>query len=216
LLRELNRWQPLDHRHILPLYAVCRMRGRLTLVMPFMENGDACHFLQLNPHWDIKKILVETAQAVDYIHNTAGVVHGDIKGANILISATGTALLSDFGLGTTIAAAKDITEPSIRYARTAQFSAPELFADTAANPDEPFRIRSKTTMSDVFAFGALIYELYTGAPPWAGMSDHVIALNLCRGSMPDRRGYTRTGQEITDSLWDLCERCWRSAPMERP
>lgn len=101
----------------------------------------------------------QVASGLCYLHDEARIVHGDIKAENVLITDEGHALLADFGLSTTVTAGPSNTTENVRQRYTLAYCAPEIVDDTAEDPIAPGVKRSKTKMSDVYAYGVLLYQV---------------------------------------------------------
>ncbi|EJD47446.1 kinase-like protein, partial [Auricularia subglabra TFB-10046 SS5] len=129
------------------------------IISPFMRNGNLLQYIRTNPLADRHSLVLQVADAVCYLHTSLRIVHGDLKGENILISDNGHALLTDFGLSTSID--KPDTEATTRTGtrewNTLRFAAPELLLDNARSASN--RVRSKTPESDVYAFGMLLLQV---------------------------------------------------------
>lgn len=141
------------------------------MVSPFIDHGTLSEYLQDHPTIDRRRLvstvthlavrkgrlrftihqLYETSQAVAYLHKS-GVIHGDIKATNILVSNELKALLCDFGL-TKLATSR--TSTALRSAGSLRWQAPELW--DANTP--------KTYSSDVYAFGMTIAEVWACHEP---------------------------------------------------
>ncbi|EJD45497.1 kinase-like protein, partial [Auricularia subglabra TFB-10046 SS5] len=136
---------------------------------------------------------------------------------NILVSDSGDALLADFGLSTAVEKAdcEATTATDIRQRNSLRFSAPELLLDlpsqSAHNISTP-RPRSKTPASDVYAFGMLILQAFSGAVPWHGCDNVAVIYRIVHGLVPPRP----RDAALTDALWDLCLECWSFDPAKRP
>ncbi|EJD40040.1 kinase-like protein, partial [Auricularia subglabra TFB-10046 SS5] len=230
LAREAARWAALEHPRILPLYGMCEFGvQQVGLVSPLISNGNMKNFILKNPEKDRLRLLGQVAEGLKYLHLTAGVVHGDLKCTNILISAAECALLADFGLSTLIERAETPTATNIRIRNTAPFAAPELFSDQAFNEVASDSLvvgtsvarkpRSKTTYSDAFAFGSLIYEAYACEEPWHGDAAFTVIYKVVhKGETPPRvvSSPNPAALPLDDDLWDLCLKCWEKDPSKRP
>ncbi|EEB93189.1 hypothetical protein MPER_08195 [Moniliophthora perniciosa FA553] len=125
------------------------------MVSPWMFNGTITEFIRKRPETNVEKLLLEVSEGIEYLHSQ-NVVHGDIKGANILIDEEYHPRLADFGL-TTFADTNG--QNTTDHGGTLRWMAPELFSFTGEPP-------RRTFASDIYAFGCLIIELFTGKPPF--------------------------------------------------
>ncbi|KAF8155115.1 kinase-like domain-containing protein [Mycena galopus ATCC 62051] len=155
ICREALVWRDLKHLHILTFIGIDRETfPSLALVSPWMEHGTVLHYLDRHGRANVDKLLFQIAQGIEYLHSR-NIVHGDLKGANILINDDWTACLADFGLS----AFTDVTSmrSSTQRAGSAYWMAPELI--------DPDRFNCKfvrTPATDVYAFACVCVELYTG------------------------------------------------------
>lgn len=216
LKRELRTWRALSHINVLPFYGTCRLGfNQLGLVAPRMKCN-LMHYLERHPRASRSNLLRQAARGLHYLHVKAGVVHGDIKGENVLVSRSGTAMLADFGLSTTITPGEYPTATEICNKMTLQFAAPELIDETLViSPETPLR-RSKTKYSDVYAFGVLIYQVYAGHTPWANMNTSQICVALAQGHMPGRFPACGEDEDTWLAIWEVCVSCLSHAPCARP
>ncbi|EJD36959.1 kinase-like protein, partial [Auricularia subglabra TFB-10046 SS5] len=131
--RELRAWRAVQHPYILPLLGFNDSNGNdpLLLITPWMTNGNLTEHLRRYPGADRPRLVHQIAEGLSYLHMVAKIVHGDLKGENILVSQTGDPLVADFGLSTLIEKTDEegTTESAIRQFSTFVFSAPELLAD---------------------------------------------------------------------------------------
>ncbi|KAJ7224780.1 kinase-like domain-containing protein [Mycena rebaudengoi] len=151
--REALIWQHLKHPYILPMLGIDResFPSSLCMVSLWMENGTVLKYLEEHGRQDVDKLLWEVAQGLEYLHSR-NIVHGDLRGANILITQDWSACLTDFGL-TTFTDTTAATTTSHR-AGTIRWMAPELI-----EPDRfglPFR---RTSETDVYAFACVCLEV---------------------------------------------------------
>jgi len=133
------------------------------------------------------------------------VVHGDLKGANILVNSSGWACLTDFGLSSI--ASFSFTESTGRGAF--RWTAPELFRITE-NKSE-----TATKKSDIYAFAMVTIEVFTGAVPFNSFRDSTVMVKIIRGERPTRpKDTTKLG--LTDDLWELIQSAWAQDAEHRP
>ncbi|KAJ7255747.1 kinase-like domain-containing protein, partial [Mycena rebaudengoi] len=152
--REAHIWQHLRHSYILPMIGIDRdsFSPSLCMVSSWMENGRVLRYLDDHRRANVDRLLSEIAQGLEYLHSR-NIVHGDLRGANILISGNRSACLADFGL-TSWSNATAATHSSNR-AGTVHWMAPELIA-----PDRFGHHKfSRTSASDIYAFGCVCLEV---------------------------------------------------------
>ncbi|KAG9044050.1 hypothetical protein FS837_008844 [Tulasnella sp. UAMH 9824] len=147
--------------------------------------------------------LHETADAICYLHRT-DVVHGDIKGSNILISDRCHILLCDFGL-TKVAPSQ--TSTSLKGAGTVRWQSPELWENA-----------SKSFTSDVYAFGMTIVEVLKGAVPFAHYTnDMAVMLAIIRNDERPSKDPISSPTGISyKRAWRVAAACWAKEPTARP
>ncbi|CAE6442600.1 unnamed protein product [Rhizoctonia solani] len=113
--RELDCWSSYQHQNILPVlgFAVCG--ADLAMVSPWMSNGCVTDYVTRYPSCNRLLLCVQLAQAIAYLHEN-NVVHGDIKGPNVLVSGTGTIQVTDFGAPEVLQGHTDSTTEADVYA----------------------------------------------------------------------------------------------------
>jgi len=144
-------------------------------------------------------------------------VHGDLKGANILISPFGRACLADFGL----ASIKDSqvlnmsSGSNSRAAGTLRWQAPELLdlASVHAESDG-----CNTLASDIYALACVYYEIFSGEVPFfETKNDAAVLLAVIKGQRPTRSPAEKCiDRGLSDEMWNLMENCWNENPIKRP
>ncbi len=165
-LTEIKTTANLQHPHILPLFDSGEANGFLFYVMPVVEGESLRDRLRRErqlPIADAIGITSEVAGALDYAHRH-GVIHRDIKPENILFHEN-SALLTDFGIARVISQAS-----GTRLTQTG-FS---LGTPHYMSPEQAMGEREITARSDVYALGAVMYEMLTGEPPFSGASAQAI------------------------------------------
>ena len=158
--REIQIVAQLSHPHILPLHDSGEIGGFLFYVMPFVEGESLRQKLtregRLSLH-EAVRILREVTDALAYAHGR-GIVHRDIKPDNVMLSGR-HALVTDFGVAKAVsaaAAADQLTTVGLALGTPAYMSPEQAMGET----DLDHR-------SDIYALGAMAYEMLTGAPPFS-------------------------------------------------
>ncbi|KAH9977155.1 kinase-like domain-containing protein [Lactifluus volemus] len=187
----------LHHRRLLGLFGHVTIRDSIYSVSPWMSNGNIREFIRINPNVDRLRHLSEVASAVEYLHENE-IIHGDICGKNVLINRDGQAFVCGFNLS-------GYLKPSFDIARARWFS-PERMTSTGLNPP--------TEKGDVWSFGSLGVEVFTGQDPYSSYQDYYVPILLNRGTPPADRGSTRV--DMSSNMWDLLESCWQADPTKRP
>ncbi|KAF7354931.1 Heat shock protein sti1 [Mycena sanguinolenta] len=202
--REATIWRQLSHPNLLPFFGLYMLDNRLSLISPWMENGDLKHFLSsASPDEDRVSLMADVAMGLEYLHSQ-NVVHGDLKTPNILVTPSGRACITDFGLSTIVDELTLKLTLSSRSCRegTVRFQAPELLKNESSNHYG----------SDVYAFGCVSYEILTGKVPFFELAnDAAIMFKVVyEGVRPSRLGM------ISMDLWLLLEDCWHQQADKRP
>ncbi|KAG6826217.1 hypothetical protein H0H92_000684 [Tricholoma furcatifolium] len=192
----LDRWKRVAaHKHIAPFYGLIpgpKGSGLPLLITPLYKANINDH-LRCNPEVNPLLLLVKVANAVEYLHSfNPPIVHGGIRGDNILINDCGEPVLTDLGLEPlpqlSGASALDEHFDSVRW------SAPELVSppdDVAEEYDH------STPETDVYSFGMTILEVLTKEKPWATKKRNVtIVIDLSEKRRPPRPRH----EAITDSM----------------
>jgi eukaryotic-like serine/threonine-protein kinase len=169
-LAEIKLTANLQHPHILPLFDSGEADSYLFYVMPFVQGEtlrDRLNREKQLPVADALRIAGEVASALDYAHRH-GVVHRDIKPENILIH-DGQALVADFGIA--LAASK---ASGSRMTETGM----SLGTPHYMSPEQAMGEREITARSDVYALGAVLYEMLTGEPPFTGTTAQAVVARV--------------------------------------
>jgi eukaryotic-like serine/threonine-protein kinase len=175
-LAEIRTTANLQHPHILPLFDSGEADGFLFYVMPFVEGESLRDRLTREkqlPVGDAVRIAGEVASALDYAHRH-GVIHRDIKPENILLH-DGQALVADFGIA--LAASK---AGSTRMTETGM----SLGTPHYMSPEQAMGEREIGPRSDVYALGAITYEMLAGDPPFLGSTAQAIVAKVITEKPP--------------------------------
>ncbi len=198
-LKEIELTASLQHPHILPLFDSGRAEGLLYYVMPFVDGETLRARLERErqlPVADAVRIASETADALQYAH-ARGVVHRDVKPENILLQ-NGHALVADFGIALAVeqAGGSRLTQTGLSLG-TPAYMAPEQ-ATGDANVDG---------RADIYALGAVTYEMLTGQTPYAGgPAQAVLARALTERPAPLHPQRNRVPEHVEDAVLTALER----------
>ena len=169
-LKEIKVTAHLQHPHILGLIDSGEADGLLYYVMPFVEGESLrdriTHEKQL-PVEDAVRITCEVASALAYAHRH-GVIHRDIKPENILLHE-GQTMVADFGIALAVSAGA-----GTRMTETGM----SLGTPHYMSPEQAMGERELTARSDVYALGAVLYELLVGEPPFTGPTAQAIVAKV--------------------------------------
>lgn len=204
--REIQLSASLQHPHIVPLLAAGGSADVLFYTMPFVE-GEALRTRLARegelPVRDAVRILKDVADALAYAH-ARGIVHRDIKPDNVLLSGN-HAVVADFGVAKAVSQAKTesgLTSVGVALG-TPAYMAPE---QAAGDPNIDHR-------ADIYAFGAMAYEMLAGRAPFAGLAPHqMLAAHVTEPVVPitDRRPV------LAPALAELVMSCLAKNPADRP
>ncbi|EUC60924.1 tyrosine kinase domain protein, partial [Rhizoctonia solani AG-3 Rhs1AP] len=147
--RELHTWSKCRHRNVLRLRGLANFRGRIGMVSPWMNKGPLPGYLKNypaaeNPQANRIDICRQICEGLSYLHNTE-IIHGDLKGANVLVSEDGTPVLADFGNSTLKDRGLKFTQATDSDKLTARWSAPKRVISKPSIPP--------TKALDVYSLG---------------------------------------------------------------
>jgi serine/threonine protein kinase len=170
----------------------------------YAEHGSLKHVLEQLQHTASVRFWNPTGKAIiicgivlgmRFVHSK-GYIHGDLKPANILIKAGGTALISDFG---TSRLESDVT--STQDCGTVRYAAPELCEEETV----------WTRKADLFSFGLILYEILTGSPVFPPSLHPLPVVKQLRANT-----FPRVPDSCGELMQNLIRRCWLKDPASRP
>jgi serine/threonine protein kinase/Flp pilus assembly protein TadD len=201
--REAEAAASLDHPCIVPIYEVGEREGSCYFSMKFVEGGQLDKVVRRKPI-PIRRaveLIAKVARTVHYAHEH-GILHRDIKPGNILLDKNGEPHLTDFGLARLLDTQSSVTR-TIDVLGTPSYMAPE---QALGNQTQ------LTAATDVYGLGAVLYQLLTGHPPFAGSTTYE-TIKLLLDSEP--RAPRALNLKIDRELSTICLKCLEKDPKRR-
>jgi serine/threonine protein kinase/signal transduction histidine kinase len=200
VLQEARVLAGLDHPNILPIHDVGEQEGQHYIAMKLVEGGSLRQHLprlRNEPH-EAVRLLRKVADAMHHAHQR-GVVHRDLKPSNILLDHRGEPHVTDFGM----AKVTGVQEASGTIIGTPLYMSPEQArGDTA----------STGPAADIYALGAILYELLTGRPPFQGNTRHDILSQVLEREPQRPRAIN---PDVPRDLEIICLQCLEKNPHHR-
>jgi len=203
-LRQISVWHSLNNKYTLPFLGTATDNGPFPyLASPWCSHGNARQFVrEQKSKATCVQVCLEVTYGLRYLHTRREpIVHGALKGSNILISDEGHALLADFGIA------------DFRGNRIIR----EDFIDEIARwtPPEHLCADKLTTEGDIWQWAMMSLELLSDKVPFFNAAWLVIVLHdLQRGARIDKDDYDSS--LLDDEIWSLLSTCWIREPKKRP
>ena len=192
----------LDHSGIVPVYEIGEHDGQAFFAMKYIQGGSLAQNVdrfRADPKAAVQ-MLASVARAVNHAHQR-GVLHRDLKPANILIDEAGQPLITDLGL------AKTTTNDSELTRTGAVLGTPSYMS-----PEQAQSTESVTTAADIYALGAIMYELLTGQPPHKGATAFETVMSVRNSTPLEPR---KLNPNVDSELELICLKCIERNPEDR-
>jgi serine/threonine protein kinase/tetratricopeptide (TPR) repeat protein len=201
--REAESAANLDHPCIVPIYDVGEREGSCYFSMKFVDGGGLDEVAKRKPMplRHAAELIAKLARAVHYAHEH-GILHRDIKPGNILVDAKGEPHLTDFGLARLLETKSTVTH-TMDVLGTPNYMAPEQALGNNA---------AVSCATDVYGLGAVLYQLLTGHPPFAGGTTYETVRLVLEQEPRQPRLWN---QKIDRELATICLKCLEKDPLRR-
>jgi serine/threonine protein kinase len=186
-LREAQAVSQLHHAHILPILSYhAEASGLSYMELPLMSGGTLAGKMAAGPLplEDVASYLRQIASALDYAHRQ-GVIHRDVKGANVLLDRDGTPLLADFGIARIFE--RGASQPLDTTSARALTRTGQVIGTPACMAPEQLTGGAITPQLDIYALGVLAWQMVTGALPFAASDPLQLALQHLNNPPPSAR-----------------------------
>ncbi|KAJ2872639.1 mitogen-activated protein kinase kinase kinase [Coemansia aciculifera] len=218
---EVELLRDLDHENVVQLLGFEVAGGIMSMFLEYVPGGTVQSLVQQHgplPESVVHSFLRQIVAGLGYLHGS-GILHRDIKGANILVDETGTCKISDFGVSrkvdcTSLAAAMSgstdsgviggsgMRKRSIKAAGkilgTVPFMAPEVA-----------RSSQYTAAADIWSLGCVVVQMWSGRGPWDELQEPQVFFKLGRGEAPP------IPDDLTEPGLEFCKNCFAADPLAR-
>ena len=199
--REAKILARLDHLHIVKVYDYGEHEGSPYLVMQYVPSGSLREQTGKPMPWQqAVRVLLPIARALAYAHQQ-GMIHRDVKPGNILITQSGEAMLSDFGIARILESggSETLTTSGVGVG-TPEYMAPEQW------------LNQTTEKTDIYALGVVLYELVTGRKPYTADTPAAVLLKQSNDHLPRPRQWVK---DLPDEVEKVIFKAMAKKPADR-
>ncbi|KAJ1304146.1 hypothetical protein OPQ81_008546 [Rhizoctonia solani] len=205
--RDIYRWSKCEHPNVVELIGLAVFHDCLAMISRWEENGNLLQYLSRHPSANRCELSTSICAGLAYLHDNY-IVHGHLKGANILIARDGRPMLMDFGNASLLDATLRFTQTNTEARFSIRWTAPEILRGTT----------NHTPAGDVYSLGMTILEAFTSEIPFADKAETSVLTHVLIGKkipMRPEKIIPKSGVH-GDRLWDILTKCWAYDPEQRP
>ncbi|KAL6844430.1 hypothetical protein ACP4OV_026103 [Aristida adscensionis] len=200
IMQEIDLLKNLNHKNIVKYLGSLKTKSHLHIILEYVENGSLANIIKPNKFGPFPESLVavyiaQVLEGLVYLHEQ-GVIHRDIKGANILTTKEGLVKLADFGVATKLTEA-DINTHSV--VGTPYWMAPEVI-----------EMSGVCAASDIWSVGCTVIELLTCAPPYYDLQPMPALFRIVQDVQPP------IPEGLSPEITDFLRQCFQKDSMQRP
>ncbi|KIK23697.1 hypothetical protein PISMIDRAFT_647625 [Pisolithus microcarpus 441] len=177
----------------------------ISLISEWADKGNAFDYVQ-DTRVDPRPLLVDIASGLRYLHSRA-IIHGDLRGHNVMISGDGRAMITDYGVSSLVDAEFD---------QNAAISMPGGQSIRWMPPETMENFEEVSARGDIWTFGMTVLELFTRKVPFHNVTGLRAVIGRILDGQPDKPSDPATCYRMTDAWWNVCCRCWARDPWRRP
>ena len=219
LVTEVELLKALNHVNVVQYLGSFRTRNHLYIIMELVENGSLAAAMKADafggpfPEALVGMYIQQVLQGLEYLHDQ-GVVHRDIKGANILTTKDGVVKLADFGVAARLDATSTTSSTSVAVEEVKSDATAAVEQEPAGTPywmaPEVIELKTVSTASDIWSVGCLAVELFSGEPPYYDLQPLSALYNIVQNPHPP------LPPTASPSMADFLMQCFRKDPGSRP
>jgi serine/threonine-protein kinase OSR1/STK39 len=212
ITRESQTMRSFNHPNLLPLYSSFVHEQHVWMVMPYVAGGSVLNIMKYAFNEGLEEPIIATImrdvlKALEYLHKN-GIIHRDIKAANVLLDTNGRVYLADFGVSTSME--RGGSWGNLRMARSTFVGTPCWMAPEVMQGDEKYDAKA-----DIWSFGITLLELAHGHAPFARLPPMKV-LMMALQNPPPTLEQSDSKKHFSKAMRDIVAKCLVKNPHERP